>query len=120
MLKYFSLACAIAFLSVKSVVAQAQEATWVAKPVQCDTQEGVQKVMEDKGLLILGGMQGYTNSANYAEPIPVYVFLGVNPETKEWVIVETGVPADETCIIGYGPNLTIDEDTLRLMTVETY
>ena len=118
MLKNVFFACAIAFLSAKTVLAQ--EVTWVSKPIQCDTVEEVTKIIQSKGLQVLGGFKGFTNSANYEEPIPVLIFLSVNPTTKEWAILEAGLNDNEMCLLTYGNDVTIDADTLKSLIPKTF
>lgn len=112
MLRIVLTACAIAFLggvvTGKSVLAQ----EWVGKPIQCDSEQSVTKRLKDKGLQILGGLNGFSNSVNYEEPLPVFIFLGVNPDTREWAIVEAEPGADDMCILTYGTGITVDLQTL--------
>lgn len=99
MLRMVTLACAIAFLPVKSVVAQA---FWAEKPVQCGTLESALNITLEKEMVpILAGM-GWANSANYADPIPVKIGLYLNPESQEFAVLEIDVDMEEACIVAYG------------------
>ncbi len=64
----------------------------------------------------LGG-NGLANSVADEDPGPVYVFLAINPETKEWALQE--VSGDEACVIGYGTGFTIDADTMKKLSKPT-
>ena len=114
-MRYFAAIAAIAFLSggvASSVLAQ-EEGQWVSKPVQCGTIDEVATITKDKGLQLTFAGTGVSNSVNFDEPLQVYVFLGINPETNEWAITEIDSQGDTGCVIGYGNDFTIDADTMR-------
>jgi hypothetical protein len=56
---------------------------------------------------------GSSNSVNFDEPIQVYVFLGINPDTNEWAVTEIDAQGDRGCVIGYGNDFTIDAGTMQ-------
>ena len=100
MLRIVALACAIAFLPVKSVLAKG--ASWAEKPVQCGTLEGALNITLEKGMVpILAGM-GWSNSVNFPEPFPVKIGLYFNPETQEFAVLEIDIDMEEACIVAYG------------------
>ena len=107
MLRTISLACAIAFLPVKSVLAQA--AFWAEKPVQCGSLEGALNITLEKGMVpVLGGM-GWANSANYEQPIPVKIGLYLNPESQEFAVLEIDIDMEEACIVAYGEGVQVTQ-----------
>jgi hypothetical protein len=109
-MRYFAAMAAIAFLggSVASSVLAQEQGQWVAKPVQCGTLDEVAK-----GLQLTFAGNGSSNSVNFDEPIKVYVFLGINPETNEWAVTEIDTQGDRGCVIGYGNDFTIDAGTMQ-------
>ena len=114
-MRWYVTAAAIAFLSggvASSVLAQ-EEGQWVSKPVQCGTIDEVATITKSKGLELTFAGEGVSNSVNFDEPIKVYVFLGINPETNEWAITEIDSQGDTGCVIGYGNSFTIDADTMQ-------
>ena len=115
-MRWYITAAAIAFLggliTGKSVLAQ-ETGQWVAKPVQCGTLDEVATITKSKGLQLTFAGDGVSNSVNFDEPIPVYVFLGINPETYEWAITEIDAQGDRGCVIGYGDRFTIDAGTMQ-------
>ena len=117
-MRWYITAAAIAFLgglvTGKSFLAQEQESgKWVAKPVQCGTVDEVATITKSKGLQLTFAGEGKSNSVNFDEPIKVYVFLGINPETNEWAITEIDSQGDAGCVIGYGNEFTIDAGTMQ-------
>ena len=115
-MRYFAAMAAIAFLgglvTGKSVLAQ-EEAQWVSKPVQCGTINEVATITKSKGLSLTFAGNGFSNSVNFDEPIQVYVFLGINPDTNEWAVTEVDAQGDRGCVIGYGMDFTIDAGTMQ-------
>ncbi len=114
-MRWYITAAAIAFLSggvASSVLAQ-EQGQWVSKPVQCGTIDEVATITKSKGLELTFAGEGVSNSVNFDEPIKVYVFLGINPETNEWAITEIDSQGDTGCVIGYGNSFTIDADTMQ-------
>ena len=115
-MRWYITAAAIAFLgglvTGKSVLAQ-EEAQWVAKPVQCGTLDAVATITKSKGLSLTFAGNGFSNSVNFDEPIQVYVFLGINPDTNEWAVTEIDAQGDRGCVIGYGNDFTIDAGTMQ-------
>ncbi len=65
----------------------------------------VTEISKSKGLELTFGGNGLANSVADEDPGPVYVFLAINPETKEWALQE--VSDGEACIIGYGSGLQL-------------
>ena len=115
-MRWYITAAAIAFLgglvTGKSVLAQ-ETGQWVAKPVQCGTLDEVATITKSKGLSLTFAGNGFSNSVNFDEPIQVYVFLGINPETNEWAVTEVDAQGDRGCVIGYGMDFTIDAGTMQ-------
>jgi len=115
-MRWYITAAAIAFLgglvTGKSVLAQ-ETGQWVAKPVQCGTLDEVATITKSKGLSLTFAGNGFSNSVNFDEPIQVYVFLGINPDTNEWAVTEVDAQGDRGCIIGYGMDFTIDAGTMQ-------
>ena len=115
-MRWYITAAAIAFLgglvTGKSVLAQ-ETGQWVAKPVQCGTLDEVATITKSKGLALTFAGNGFSNSVNFDEPIQVYVFLGINPETNEWAVTEVDAQGDRGCVIGYGMDFTIDAGTMQ-------
>jgi hypothetical protein len=114
-MRWYITAAAIAFLggSVASSVLAQEQGQWVAKPVQCGTLDEVATITKSKGLSLTFAGNGSSNSVNFDEPIQVYVFLGINPDTNEWAITEIDAQGDRGCVIGYGMNFTIDAGTMQ-------
>jgi len=114
-MRYFAAMAAIAFLggSVASSVLAQETGQWVAKPVQCGTLDEVATITKSKGLSLTFAGNGFSNSVNFDEPIQVYVFLGINPETNEWAVTEVDAQGDRGCVIGYGMDFTIDAGTMQ-------
>ena len=114
-MRYFAAMAAIAFLggSVASSVLAQEQGQWVAKPVQCGTLDEVATITKSKGLSLTFAGNGSSNSVNFDEPIQVYVFLGINPDTNEWAITEIDAQGDRGCVIGYGNDFTIDAGTMQ-------
>ena len=113
-MKYYLLFCVFALIGgfvAGKAVAQEAEPTWASKPVVCGTVEKVTEISKSKGLELTFGGNGLANSVADEDPGPVYVFLAINPETKEWALQE--VSQGEACIIGYGSGFTIDSDTMK-------
>lgn len=98
-------------------VAEEPKPDWASKPVICGTVEKVSEISKSKGLELTFGGNGLANSVATEEPSPVYVFLAINPETKEWALQEVG--QGEACIIGYGTGFTIDADTMKKLSKPT-
>jgi len=119
-MRYYILLLALAlvggFVSGKSVFAQEED--WVSKPVVCGTIQRITEIAETKGLELIYAGKGFANSANFEEPMSVFVFLGINPKTKEWALTEVSND-NEGCIIGYGTGFTIDEDTMKKLVKPT-
>ena len=115
-MRWYITAAAIAFLgglvTGKSVLAQ-EQGQWVSKPVQCGTLDEVATITKSKGLSLTFAGNGFSNSVNFDEPIQVYVFLGINPETNEWAVTEVDAQGDRGCVIGYGMDFTIDAGTMQ-------
>ncbi len=103
MLRILTLACAIAFLPVKSVLAQ--QAFWAQKPVQCGPLEGALNITLEKGMVPILAGKGWANSANYEDPIPVKVGLYLNPISQEFAVLEIDVDMEEACIVAYGEGI---------------
>ena len=120
-MKYYLLFCLFAllggFVTGKAVAQEANLNNWVAKPVVCGTVESVTEISKSKGLELTFGGSGLANSVNTDAPSSVYVFLAINPETKEWALQE--VSGDEACVIGYGTGFTIDADTMKKLSKPT-
>ena len=74
----------------------------------------ISDITRSKGLELTFGGNGLANSVNTEAPASVYVFLGINPETKEWALSE--VSDDEACIIGYGTGFSIDAYTMKKLS----
>ncbi len=114
-MRWYVTAVTMAFLggliTGKSVLAQEQE-NWVSKPVVCGTIERITGIAKSKGLELIFGGNGFANTVNAETPANVYVFLGINPETKEWALTEVG-PDGEGCILGYGNSFSIDAGTIQ-------
>ena len=115
-MKYLTLLFAI-LLTTSNAFAQDAEPSWVSKPVICGTVEKITEVSKSKGLELTFGGNGLANSVAEEDPGPVYVFLAINPETKEWALQE--VSDGEACIIGYGSGFTIDSDTMKKLAEPT-
>ncbi len=111
-MKYLTLLFAI-LLSAYSASAQEMEPEWVAKPVQCGSIEDMAKITKEKGLSLTFAGDGLSNSVNYDEPLPVFVFLGINPETNEWALTEIDTDQNRGCVLGYGDSFTIDANTMQ-------
>ena len=114
-MRYFAAIAAIAFLggSVASSVLAQKQGQWVSKPVQCGTINEVATITKSKGLSLTFAGNGFSNSVNFDEPIQVYVFLGINPDTNEWAVTEVDAQGDRGCVIGYGNDFTIDAGTMQ-------
>jgi len=114
-MRYFAAIAAIAFLggSVASSVLAQETGQWVSKPVQCGTLDEVATITKSKGLSLTFAGNGFSNSVNFDEPIQVYVFLGINPDTNEWAVTEIDAQGDRGCVIGYGMDFTIDAGTMQ-------
>jgi hypothetical protein len=114
-MRWYITAAAIAFLggSVASSVLAQETGQWVAKPVQCGTLDEVATITKSKGLSLTFAGNGSSNSVNFDEPLQVYVFLGINPDTNEWAITEIDAQGDRGCVIGYGMDFTIDAGTMQ-------
>lgn len=113
-MKYLTLLFAILLTTAD---ASAQEgAQWVAKPVQCGTIDEVTAIAESRGLQLTFAGDGVSNSVNFDDPLPVYVFLGINPETNEWALTEIDVNGDTGCVIGYGDSFKIDAETMKKLS----
>ena len=109
-MKYLTLIFAI-LLTTANASAQEAEPAWASKPVVCGTVESVTEISKSKGLQLTFGGSGLANSVNTDAPSSVYVFLAINPKTKEWALQE--VSGDEACVIGYGTGFTIDAETMK-------
>lgn len=115
-MRYFAAIAAITFLSggvASSVLAQQQEPEWVGKPVQCASIDEISKMVEGRGLQLTFAGTGFSKSVNFPDPIPVYVFLGINPDTKDWAITEVNQTGDEGCMVEYGTGFSIDGNTMK-------
>ena len=84
---------------------------WNEKPVMCEQKEIVQKLLQDKGeLLIMSGIQltkvRDPDEANGLSPIPATLPLRVyvNIETKTYTIAEIHPSYGQMCILSYGEN----------------
>ena len=111
MLRIAALACAIAFLPVKSVLAQ--EVFWAEKPVQCGPlTDALNKTLEQGMVPVLAGM-GWSNSINYPEPFPVKVGLYLNPNSQEFVVLEIDVDMEEACIVAYGEGVQATQEGIN-------
>tara|TARA_B100000902_G_C27282057_1_gene902336 strand:+ start:408 stop:779 length:372 start_codon:yes stop_codon:yes gene_type:complete len=122
-MRYFITLLALAliggFVTGKSLFAQEMtEEDWASKPVVCGTVEKITAIAERKGLELTWAGNGFANSVNMEEPMNVYVFLGINPKTKEWALTEIS-DGNEGCIIGYGGGFTIDSNTLKKLAKPT-
>ena len=115
-MKYLTLIFAI-LLTTANAFAQEADPNWVAKPVVCGTVESVTEISKSKGLELTFGGNGLANSVNTEQPTNVYVFLAINPTTKEWALQE--VSGDEACVIGYGTGFTIDAETMKKLAKPT-
>jgi len=116
-MKYLTLLFAILLTSAN---ASAQEAgQWVAKPVQCGTIEEVAAITKMKGLSLTFSGNGLSNSVNFEDPLAVFVFLGINPETNEWAVTEIDPEGDTGCVIGYGDSFKIDAETMKKLSEPT-
>jgi len=115
-MRLFITLVAVAFLggliTGKSVFAET-EPQWVAKPVQCGSIEEIAEIAKERGLRLTFAGDGLSNSVNYDEALPVYVFLGINPDTNEWALTEIDTEQDRGCVIGYGDTFTIDVNTMQ-------
>jgi hypothetical protein len=118
MQKLILTACAIAFLggliTGKSVLAQdnTNNVYWAGKPIQCGpTDYALNQAMEGD-LKPLWAGYGWSNSVNYDEPLPVLIHLHMDPESQRWVVMETGAPGTETCIISSGEGATFSPDEI--------
>ena len=86
---------------------------WNEKPVMCEQKEIVQKLLRDKGeVLLMSGIQ-LTKVRDPDEPnglsltpatLPLQVF--VNIETKTFSITELHPTYNSICIIAYGENFS--------------
>ena len=86
---------------------------WNEKPVMCEQKEVVQKLLQNKGeVLLMSGMQ-LTKVRDPDEPnglsltpatLPLQVF--VNLETKTFSITELHPTYNSVCIIAYGENFS--------------
>jgi len=114
-MKYYLIFCLFALIGgvVTGKVFAQEQGQWVAKPVQCGTLDEVATITKSKGLSLTFAGNGFSNSVNFDEPIQVYVFLGINPETNEWAITEIDSQGDAGCVIGYGNEFTIDAGTMQ-------
>lgn len=91
---------------------------WVSKPVQCGPIDQIIKITEQKGLQIVWSGKGVGNSVNLGI-VDVDIFLGINPETNEWSILEIGSKTpEEGCLLGYGMGYNIDLNNLKLFQEE--
>ncbi len=86
---------------------------WNEKPVMCEDRKTVQKLLRDKGeLLIMSGVQltkvRDPDEANGLSPIPATLPLKVyvNLETKTYTIAETHPSYGQMCILSYGENFS--------------
>ena len=86
---------------------------WNDKPVMCEQKEIVQKLLQDKGeLLIMSGIQltkvRDPDEANGLSPIPATLPLRVyvNIETKTYTIAEIHPSYGQMCILSYGENFS--------------
>ena len=86
---------------------------WNEKPVMCEDKKTVQKLLRDKGeLLIMSGVQltkvRDPDEANGLSPIPATLPLKVyvNLETKTYTITETHPSHGQMCILSYGENFS--------------
>jgi len=117
-MKYYLLFCVFAlisgFVTGKAVAEETDEPDWASKPVICGTVDKISEITRSKGLELTFGGNGLANSVNMDTPASVYVFLGINPETKEWALSE--VSDDEACIIGYGTGFSIDAHTMKKLS----
>ena len=111
MLRVLITACAIAFLPVKTVVAQ--EAFWGAKPVQCGPVESALNIAMDKELIPVFSGMGWANSANAEQSIPVKVGLYMNVQTQEFAVIEYSVDMSEACIVAYGEGIQFTEEDIN-------
>ena len=120
-MKYYLLFCVFAlisgFVTGKAVAEETDEPDWASKPVICGTVDKISEITRSKGLELTFGGNGLANSVADEDPGPVYVFLAINPETKEWALQE--VSDGEACIIGYGSGFTIDANTMKKLSKPT-
>ncbi len=101
----------ILLLTLFTINANAGE--WNDKPVMCEQKEIVQKLLQDKGeLLIMSGIQltkvRDPDEANGLSPIPATLPLRVyvNIETKTYTIAEIHPSYGQMCILSYGENFS--------------
>jgi hypothetical protein len=107
------------FVTGKAFAQEQESGQWVAKPVQCGTVDEVTEITKMKGLTLTFSGDGVSNSVNFDEPLAVYVFLGINPETNEWAITEIDPEGDTGCVIGYGDSFRIDAETMKKLSKPT-
>ena len=86
---------------------------WNEKPVMCEQKEVVQKLLRDKGeVLLMSGIQltkvRDPDEPNGYSPIPATLPLQVfvNLETKTFSITELHPTYNSICIIAYGENFS--------------
>ena len=86
---------------------------WNEKPVMCEQKEVVQKLLRDKGeVLLMSGIQltkvRDPDEPNGYSPIPATLPLQVfvNLETKTFSITELHPTYNSVCIIAYGENFS--------------
>ena len=86
---------------------------WNEKPVMCEQKEIVQKLLRDKGeVLLMSGIQltkvRDPDEPNGYSPIPATLPLQVfvNLETKTFSITELHPTYNSICIIAYGENFS--------------
>ena len=86
---------------------------WNEKPVMCEQKEIVQKLLRDKGeVLLMSGIQltkvRDPDEPNGYSPIPATLPLQVfvNLETKTFSITELHPTYNSVCIIAYGENFS--------------
>ena len=90
----------------------ATDGEWNEKPVMCEDRKTVQKLLRDKGeLLIMSGVQltkvRDPDEANGLSPIPALPLkVYVNLETKTYTITETHPSYGQMCILSYGENFS--------------
>ena len=122
MFKHVATLCAAAFLfgtiTAKNVFAEEPE--WMSKPIQCASLEKITAMLTSKGLQVLVGGKGVTHSPNTENPLEVTVFLNINPSTKEGALVEVSPDMSGGCLLGFGPNITVDAENLSKLTGPTF
>ena len=94
-------------------VAKAYSGTWNEKPVMCEQKEVVQKLLQNKGeVLLMSGIQltkvRAPDEPNGYSPKPATLPLQdfVNLETKTFSITELHPTYNSVCIIAYGENFS--------------